>query len=114
MEKLIKCLKLTLEAIDNYLSSNEEELTVKSRLNSLLTDGNFGTRFTKCRFKKVIVPFLKVKGLLCKELKIIVLVGEHSEQQEKVCRARRYTLISVPTKYSIKQLDKQLINNELI
>ena len=115
MEKLIKSLTLALDAIKEYLSKDEEKLSVRKRLNSLLRDGNFGARFNKCRFKKVNIPFIDVKGLICKELKTIVLYDTKlNKEQERVCRARRFNVIYVDNKYAVKQLEKELVNNELI
>lgn len=114
MEKLIKSLTIALEAIKEYLS-NCEEVTVKQRLNNLLEEGNFGARFNKCRFKRKFIPFLdEVKGLICKELKVIILYSKLSKQQERICRARRFVVIYVDDKYSVKQLEKELIDNELL
>lgn len=111
MEKLIECLTIALKGINEFLEG-EQPTTIKERLNSLLVDGNFGTRYTRCRFKKKVIPFLNVKGLICKELKKIVLIGEQDSNSEKICRARRYSIIFVKNKHSVKQLEKKLVNNE--
>ena len=99
MEKLIECLTIALKGINEFLEG-EQPTTIKERLNSLLVDGNFGTRYTRCRFKKKVIPFLNVKGF------------EQDSNLEKICRARRYSIIFVKNKHSVKQLEKKLVNNE--
>lgn len=114
LNELIKSLTSTLEVIKKFLESDNEKVTVKKRLNQLLLDGNFGARFNKCKFKKQNISFLNIKGLICKELKLIVLFNKLPSDKERICRARRFTVIYLENKYDIKKLEKELVNNELI
>lgn len=113
MEELIKCLSSSIEAINKFLNTTKAK-TIKQRLNEMLAEGNFGSRFNKCSFKKQLT-FINRKALICKELKLIVVYGaKPTQEQERMCRARRFILIYVNDKHSIKQLEKELVNNELI